>query len=227
MAGVTTAFCTSAKAEMLSAGHCIMANATPSGQGVSAAFTLTNLSSVNGIAVGMTASGTNVASGAIVASIDSSTQVTVSKAHTGTVSAGTTLTFAGDTIKVALYKAGASLTGTYDSTTTNYSQMGSDEVANGGGYVTGGQALTPVSAVTSGTTAYVNFSPNPQWTSATFTTSGCLIYNSSSRLGGASSSGSGRAIGNFSFSGDQTVSAGTFTVLMPSPGAGTAILRLQ
>jgi hypothetical protein len=227
MAGVTTGFATSCKQEMMSAGHCVMASATPTGQGVSAAFTLTNLSAVLGLAVGMAASGTNVAAGAIVASIDSATQVTVSKPHSGTVTAGTTLTFAGDTIMCSLFKPSTSITGTYSAATTNYSAMTGDEVPNGSGYTTGGQALTSVSPVVSGAVSYINFNPNPSWSSATFSTSGCMIYNSNARLGGSGVQGTGRTLGVFSFSGDQVVSAGTFTVLMPASSASTAILRLQ
>ena len=51
-----------------------------------------------------------------------------------------------DAFKVALFKANASITGTYDATTTNYSNVtgNSDELPNGSGYTTGGYALTNV-----------------------------------------------------------------------------------
>ena len=86
-----------------------------------------------------------------------------------------------DAFKVALFKANASITGTYDATTTNYSDMtgNSDELAATGGYSTGGFALTNVNPTSTSTTAFTDFSANASWSSATFTTRGCLIYNTS------------------------------------------------
>ena len=86
-----------------------------------------------------------------------------------------------DAYKVALMKANASITGTYDATTTNYSDVtgNSDELAAGGGYSTGGFALTNVNPTSTGTTAFTDFSANASWGSATFTTRGCIIYNTS------------------------------------------------
>ena len=86
-----------------------------------------------------------------------------------------------DAFKVALFKANASITGTYDATTTNYSDMtgNSDELAATGNYSTGGFALTNVNPASTSTTAFTDFSANASWSSATFTTRGCLIYNTS------------------------------------------------
>lgn len=224
MAGITSAYCTSAKSEHYSAAHCFQATITPTANGSNGAFTLTSLSSNAGIAVGMGASGTNVASGAIVASIDSSTQVTLSKANTGAISGGT-ITFTGDTFKIALFKN--SVAGTYGAATTNYSQMtGNSDEVTGTGYSAGGVALTNVSPTTSGTTAYINFSVNPSWTSASFSTDGCMVYNASTRLGDGSTSGTGRSVGVFSFGGTQTVSSGTFSVIWPAASSSTAIFRI-
>ena len=75
-----------------------------------------------------------------------------------------------DTIKIALYTSSASL----GAATTAYTTSG--EVASGNGYTTGGETLTNPVIGTSGTTAYVDFD-NPEWTSASFTTAGALIYN--------------------------------------------------
>lgn len=219
MAGITTAMCTTFKQDMFSALHCFNATVTFTATGVST-VTWTSLSSVTGLAVGMTCSGSNVAAGTIIASIDSSSQITVSKASTGAIG---TVTATADTFNIALFKANASLTGTYDSTTTNYTQMtgNSDEVANGSGYTTGGAALTNVSPTTSSTTAFVNFSPNPSWTTATFSTAGCMIYNNSRRGPVAT-----RAVSVHDFGGTQTVSGGTLTAAMPAAAAGTAVLRI-
>ena len=56
-----------------------------------------------------------------------------------------------------------------------------------------------------------------QGTSATFTTSGALIYNSTA---------SGAACAVLSFSGDQQVSSGDFTIQFPVAAAATAIIRI-
>jgi hypothetical protein len=228
MAGLTTAMPSSFKQELMSAGHCF--NATTSGitaNGVSGAFTLTSMSSMSGVAVGMAASGTNVASGAVVASIDSATQVTLSKAHTGTITGGT-ITFTGDQFKMALVKHGPA--GTYGAGSVNYTDVtGNSDEVSGTGYTAGGTALTNVSAVLSGTTAYINFGGTISWTSATIDADGCVIQNTSVRNGGTSGTntqGGGRLAYVGDFGGEQKVTSGTFTVVMPSATSSTAILRL-
>ncbi len=75
-----------------------------------------------------------------------------------------------DHIYIALYTSSANL----DADTTAYTAT--NEVANGNGYTTTGVRLTTPVIGTSGTTAYVDFD-NPEWTSASFTTAGALIYN--------------------------------------------------
>lgn len=210
---ITTSYATSAKSEHYSAAHCFQSSITPTGTTSSAAFTITSMSSVAGIAVGMAISDTGhsgIPAGAVVASIDSGTQITSSKAATASNTA-TALSLSGDVFAMALIVASPS--GTYNASTTNYSQIvsNSDEVPNGSGYTTGGMALTNVSPAISGTSAYVTFSPNPSWTSATFTTSGAMVLNTSARLAGTT----GRSMGVFDFGGVQSVTSGTFTVLLP------------
>jgi hypothetical protein len=117
----------------------------------------------------------------------------------------------------------ASPTGTYGAATTNYSNLtgNSDEVANGSGYTTGGFAWTAAqntTPATSGTGAYWSWSVNPSWTSASFSTSGCIIYNSSA---------SNKAVYVGSFGGTQTVTSGTLTLTLPTNGVGTSILQLN
>src|SRR6185312_11839580 len=83
----------------------------------------------------------------------------------------------GNTFKMALIKVGPA--GTYGAASTNYSNItGNSDEVSGTGYSAGGTALTNVTPTTSGTTAYTTFSPNPSWTSATFSTTACMIYNS-------------------------------------------------
>ena len=124
----------------------------------------------------------------------------------------------GDTFKLALGKGSASLVGTYGAATTNYSDLtgNSDELANGSGYTTGGNTLTSVTPVADGTTAVCDFD-NTTWSSATFTTSGGIIYNSSA---------SDAACAVLSFGGDQQVSSGDFQIQVPAAAAATAIIRI-
>ena len=113
-----------------------------------------------------------------------------------------------DTIKIALYTSSASL----DAATTAYTTSG--EVASGNGYTTGGETLTNPVIGTSGTTAYVDFD-NPEWTSASFTTAGALIYNDTTA--------GDNAIAVLNFGGDFTVTSGTFRIVFPAPGAAGLI----
>lgn len=116
----------------------------------------------------------------------------------------------GHAFKFALYTPLATL----NETTTVYSS--SDEVV-GMNYTAGGFALTNVNPSTSGTTAMVTFSANPTWTSATFSTSQALIYNTSA---------GNKAVAVLDFGGTQTVSAGDFVITFPAVTSTTALLRL-
>jgi hypothetical protein len=126
----------------------------------------------------------------------------------------------GNTFKLALLKATAAGSGTFGAATTNYTDMGSDELGATGGYSTGGNTLTSVTPVADGTTAVCDFD-NTTWSGATFTTCGGLIYNSSTVDGT-----SGRACAVLSFGGDQQVTSGDFQIQFPSPAASTAIIRI-
>jgi hypothetical protein len=125
----------------------------------------------------------------------------------------------GDTFKIALGKSTASVVGTYGAATTSYTDLtgNSDELANGNGYTTGGAALTSITPVADGTTAVCDFD-NYTWTSATFTTSGAIIYNDTA-------SGD-PACAVLSFGGDQQVSSGEFQIQFPAAAAATAIIRI-
>jgi hypothetical protein len=133
--------------------------------------------------------------------------LTAIHAFTTTVARGATTA---DTFKIALYTSSATL----DATTTAYSAT--NEVASGGGYTTGGNTLTSAATTTSGTTAFVDFADS-SWTSATFTARGALIYNSTQ---------SNKSVVVLDFGSDKSVSAGTFTIVFPTPDASNAIIRL-
>jgi len=116
-----------------------------------------------------------------------------------------------DTIKIALYTSSATLNATTDTYTT------SNEVANGNGYATGGVTLANASVIENGTSGCFD-SDNPEWTSATFTARGALIYNDTD---------GDRAIAVLDFGGDFTVSSGTFRVVFPAQTASNAIIRID
>lgn len=116
----------------------------------------------------------------------------------------------GDTFKAALYTSSATLS----ASTTAYA--GTNEVASGGGYTTGGNTLTSSTPTSSGTTVIFDFA-DTSWTTATFTARGMLIYNSSK---------SNKAVAIWDFGADQTVTSGTFTIQFPAPDASNAILRM-
>ena len=122
-----------------------------------------------------------------------------------------------DTFKAALYLASA----TVNASTTVYSSTGE---VTGTGYTAGGVTVTnatpPASTNTSATagTAYWTPSASITYTGVTLTTAfDCvLIYNSTQ---------SNKAVSVHTF-GSQTVTAGTFTLTMPSNTTSTALLRL-
>ena len=121
----------------------------------------------------------------------------------------------GNTFKLALFRAQASIVGTFGAGTTNYSDMGADQ-ASGTNYTAGGSALTNVTPTSSGTTAYTDFA-DLVFTNVTITASGCLIYNSSA---------SNKAVAVFNFGGDKTASASDMTIIFPTADATNAIIRL-
>lgn len=125
----------------------------------------------------------------------------------------------GNTFKIALGKATASVTGTYGAATTSYTDLtgNSDELTNGNGYTTGGNTLTSVTPVSDGTTAVCDFD-NTTWSAATFTTSGAIIYNDTAA--------GDPACAVLSFGGDQQVSSGDFQIQFPAAAAATAIIRI-
>jgi len=126
-----------------------------------------------------------------------------------------------NTLHIALYTSSATLSAATDGYIT------ANEVANGNGYTTGGERLTftsPVVAVAENGTSGVFDADDPEWTSATFTARGALIYNKT--LGDASSNSRG-AIAILDFGGDFTVSGGSFKVVFPAPTANNAIIRID
>jgi hypothetical protein len=123
----------------------------------------------------------------------------------------------GNTFKIALFRATASIVGTYGAATTNYSDVtGNSDEASGTGYSAGGNTLTNVTPTSSGTTAFTDF-VDTTWSTATITASGALIYNSSA---------SDAAVAVLDFGGDKTSTAGDFTIVFPTADATDAIIRI-
>ena len=122
-----------------------------------------------------------------------------------------------NTFKIALYTAYANI----GANTTAYSI--NNEVS-GTGYTAGGNTLTISVSPTSGNnsssvpTAYISFG-NSQWTNATFTCRGALVYNDS--VVGKPS------VAVLDFGADKTVSNDTFNVIFPPPDANNAIVRIS
>ena len=117
-----------------------------------------------------------------------------------------------DTFKAALYVT----TATLGAATTAYTVTGE---VSGTGYTPGGVAVTNATPpATSGTTAYWTPSASITYSSVTLSTAfdAVLIYNSSQ---------SDKAVSVHTF-GSQTITAGTFTLLMPANAAGTAPLNI-
>src|SRR5258708_9122989 len=104
----TSGVCNSWKAEVMSAGHCF--NTTISTAATTHTnFILDGIGSTAGLAVGMAISDgvVSIPAGTVIASVDSATQVTMSKAATGSTT--NTTTFTADAFKILLIKAAPAL----------------------------------------------------------------------------------------------------------------------
>jgi hypothetical protein len=117
-----------------------------------------------------------------------------------------------NTLKAALYLASA----TYNAATTAYSATGE---VSGTNYTAGGVTITHATAATSsGTTAYWTPTASFAWTTVTLSTSfdAVLIYDSSR---------SNAAVSVHTF-GATTVTAGNFTLTMPTNDATNGLVRI-
>ena len=122
-----------------------------------------------------------------------------------------------DTVKAALYLASA----TINASTTVYTVTGE---VSGTGYVAGGVTVTnataPTSTNSSATAGVAYWTPSASitYTTVTLTTAfdAVLLYNSTQN---------NKAISVHTF-GSQTITAGTFTLTMPSNTTSTALIRL-
>jgi hypothetical protein len=137
---------------------------------------------------------------------------------TGTHALGTTVIRAGttkDTIKAALVLA----SGSVGAATTNLSAITGSTEVSGTNYTAGGVTVTNATEPTStSTTAHWTPSASIVYTTVTLSTAfdAVLIYNSTQ---------GDKAIAVYTF-GSQTITAGTFTLTMPTNDGTTGLLRL-
>jgi hypothetical protein len=116
----------------------------------------------------------------------------------------------GHTFKIALFTSSATL----NKSTTAY---GTSNEVTGTNYTAGGVALTSVTPALSTDTACCDFA-DASWASATISgINAALIYNSSA---------SDKAVSVHTFSPDQSVVAGTLTLVFPAADASNAIIRI-
>jgi heat shock protein HslJ len=123
-----------------------------------------------------------------------------------------------DTFKGALYLTSA----TMDATATAYTATGE---VSGTNYTAGGVTVTnataPASTNTSSTAGVAYWTPSASisYTNVTLSTSfnAMLLYNSTQ---------SNKAVGVYTF-GNQTITAGTFALTMPSNTTSAALLRIS
>lgn len=121
---------------------------------------------------------------------------------------------AADTFKAALYTAASSL----GATTTSYTTATTE--VSGTNYTAGGVTVTNATApTTSGTTAYWTPSASFTYTNVTLSTAfdAVLLYNSTA---------SGKNAVSVHTFGSQTITAGTFTLTMPTNDSTNALIRL-
>ena len=116
----------------------------------------------------------------------------------------------GNDFKLALYTSSASL----DASTTAYT---TSNEASGTNYTAKGASLTRVDPSTSGTTALTDFA-DLTFSNASVTARGCLIFNDTA-------SGD-PAVCVLDFGGDNTSTAGDFTIQFPTADSSNAIIRI-
>lgn len=116
--------------------------------------------------------------------------------------------FGSDTFKMALYTSAATL----GPDTTAYTAT--EEVV-GTGYTAGGATITGITIYSGSPGAYIDFN-NPEWSGATFTARGALVY----RVGAGDPS-----VAVIDFGEEKTVSSGLFRVDLPPATEATAIIR--
>ena len=135
---------------------------------------------------------------------------------------------AANTYKMALVKSGHS--GTYDKTfvqagtpgtgAPTTSNLGTDETAASGTYAAGGFTMAGYTAGNDSATntAWLDWTTDPSWTTATLSAVGCILYNDTV---------AGKPVVSLhDFGGTVASTAGTFTITLPAAAAATALVRI-
>ena len=130
---------------------------------------------------------------------------------TGTHNFGTS----GNTFRLALYSSGATLNATTTAYSTSFEVSASGTYSAGGAALTNGGTVGQPSAV--GTTAFTDFS-DVSFTTATIEARGALIYNDTAT--------GNPSVAVLDFGSNKSATAGTFSILFPTPTATGAIIRI-
>jgi len=109
-----------------------------------------------------------------------------------------------DVINVALMKTAH----TFTASDTVFGDVSANELDNGNGYTTNGQALDSKAVATAGVTTSWD-AANEDWADATFTAFHAVIYDTSV---------TDNLIASIDFGGAKTVAAGTFTIQWNTSG---------
>jgi len=122
-----------------------------------------------------------------------------------------------DSLKIALIKASPS--GTYNASTTNYSDVtGNSDEASGTNYSAGGEVLDGANISLSGSTAIVDFT-DEVFSNVTVSADGCIIYNTATTP-------ANKAICVIDFGGTVSATAGDLTIEFPAADASNAVIRI-
>jgi len=135
-------------------------------------------------------------------------------------------TGASNVFKMALYtnsavpsNMGGSGTNMSDGSVSNYA-TNNEITSSNSNYTAGGNSITTVTPTTSGVTAFVDCD-NVVFSNVTISgVRGALFYND------AATSPANAAVAVLDFGGDKGATNGDFTIVMPAPGASTAIIRI-
>lgn len=130
----------------------------------------------------------------------------------------------GDTFKLALYSASASIDANTTAYTTSNEITGTNYAAGGNTLVNGG--VTASSSNSSSGTGFTTFS-NTTWANSTITARGALIYNTTpSANGTANTTLTNAAVAVLDFGSDKSSTAGDFTIIFPAATNTAAIIRI-
>lgn len=124
----------------------------------------------------------------------------------------------GDTFKMALYNNSA----TFDGDTTAYTAT--NEIS-GTGYTAGGNVLTNINpTLTTGGISLLDFE-NVEWTGATLTARGLMIYNSTPNQSSLTRTNPSFLILDFGI--DKSIVDGTLSIIFPTADSTNAIFRIE